>query len=232
MSFFFSFFWIYENDPTYFPLNVHQPTDDLAVVRTALLTGEVNIVSDGSYQPTDGRKGAAAWVIETKDGSAQVIGHMSAVGPTSSQNACRSEMSGTLYAPLHLHSLCQPLTLHNIHLTIHCNGLSAISSINKAPQTSSCCAKSNFDIINSINALCPLLPFTFDLQHITGHQDSGTAYHRLTKLAQLNVQADSLAKHSISITDNQHCQSSLPFSPCNILIYTETNKCQKFVLMS
>ena len=94
---------------------------------------------------------------------------MNTVVPANCQISCSSKMSEIVFAQIHLHSIYHRLTLYNIHANIHCDGLSAISSINKASQTSSC-TKSNYGIINLINAHCPLLSFMFYFQHIKEQQ--------------------------------------------------------------
>ena len=127
-------------------------------IQQALFQGEIDVVSDGSFCPIKGL-GAAGWVIETKELSAQLTGSKGTVGPKSSQNACQSEMTGIMYALLHLKLLCNNLILAHVKIILHCDNLSAIQSITNAPK----------DIF-----------FTFDLQYIKGHQDNSTAYHRLS----------------------------------------------------
>ena len=66
---------------------------------------------------------------------------------------------------------------------------------------------------------------TITLAHIKGHQDLGTAYNKLSTLAQLNVLADDLAKSKAAqaLLQQAHhlSNSSLPFSPCDITIHTK-----------
>ena len=60
-----------------------------------------------------------------------------------------------------------------------------------------------------------------------GHQDQGTAYHRLDTLAQLNVIADQLATSKASQLinqDNPFKISSLPYSHCDIFIHLDNSK--------
>ena len=209
-------------------LNTESDAYSINRIQEALLHGDIDVVSDGSFCPSS-KTGAAGWVIATKDSSAQITGSKGTVGPTTSQSACRSEMSGILYVILHLNTLCENLTLNDVHITLHCDGLSAIQSINNAPNDTSC-SKKNFDIINSINTLRPNLPFTFGLQHIKGHQDEGAACHRLSKLVQLNVQADDIAKSALKSmsTSGLTLQTTcLPFIPCDVLLYADSGSTTK-----
>ena len=48
-------------------------------IQQALLQGEIDVVSNGSFCPIKGL-GAAGWVIETKESSAQLIGNKGTVG--------------------------------------------------------------------------------------------------------------------------------------------------------
>ena len=119
--------------------------------------------------------------------------------------------------------------MNNSEVTIHCDGLSAIQLIEKSPEDSFT-VKKNFDIINSIIALKKLLPLRIKLAHIKGHQDMGTAYQSLPKLAQLNVIADDPAKSkALSLINNNInlTLDNLPYSPCDIFIKTQVEGTQK-----
>ena len=80
--------------------------------------------------------GAAGWVIETKDEAVHLEGSYGTVWPKEIQNACRSELSGILYILIHLHCLCRQGNILHGNIPIHCDGLSAIQSIDKYSMTS------------------------------------------------------------------------------------------------
>ena len=102
-----------------------------------LTQGVVNIVCDGSFLP-DSKTGAAAWVIETTDKSIQLTGATGTTGPLDCQTACRSELFGILYSILHLKNLCSNLVLQTTSFHIHCDGLSAIQSIENTINLHNC----------------------------------------------------------------------------------------------
>ena len=105
-----------------------------------LTQGAVNIVCDGSFLP-DSKTGAAAWVIETTDKSIQLTGATGTTGPLDCQTACRSELFGILYSILHLKNLCSNLVLQTTSFHIHCDGLSAIQSIENTINLHNCTKK-------------------------------------------------------------------------------------------
>ena len=208
--------------PQHFALDTSQDNDDMPLILDAIRNNTLHVVSDGSYFPED-HVGAAGWVMQTHSGTARISGSQVTPGTKLQQNACRSEIAGIYYAMLHLYQYCQLGNITSGSILIHCDGLSAIQAINRAPAKVST-AKKNFDLLNSIISLRLKLPLKITLEHIQGHQDLGTAYHKLSTLAQLNILADDLAKskatqslqHSLQIPS-----SSLPFSPCDIMIYTK-----------
>ena len=107
-----------------------------------------------------------------------------------------------------------------LHFTSYCDGLSAIQSIQNLNKTIFC-TNNNFDILNSIKTLSSKLPFEYQLHHVKGHQDHGTAYAHLNKHAQLNVFVDDQAKqklNDIHLNGNQDQTSSIALSSIDIFI--------------
>ena len=185
----------------------------------------MKIVSDGLFLSSE-RIRAAGWVIETNDEMVQLRGSMGTTGASSIQSAFRSELSGILFALLHLQQLCLYGNISGSNITIFCDGLSAIQAIKKSSLHDNNTQK-HFDVINAINTVRSNLPIKVALAHVTGHQDQGTAYHRLDKLAQLNVIADQLATSKASQLINQDKPfktSSLPYSHCDIFIHLENSR--------
>ena len=216
---------LYSNNLSAFmlPLNIQEERIDYEHLYSCLQQGTLNVVSDGSFLP-DHNIGAAGWVIESQDEQVHLEGSFGCVGPEDIQNSCRSELSGILYAMIHLERLSETGNVQQGKVTIHCDGLSAIQAIEKCPPDCSV-TKNNFDVINSIIALRRHCKVTFTLAHISGHQDRHMAFHQLTKLEKLNVHADALAKQaarSIQRSRTSHSSTSLPFNPCEIFIKTTT----------
>ena len=149
---------------------------------------------------------------------------MEVSGTANIQSAFRSELVEILYVLLTLQQICLlGGGVQGCTITIHCDGLSAIQILNKAPELSNY-TKSNFDIINAVTNVRKQLPIVIKLAHIKRHQDHGTAYHRLTPLARLNVEADDLAT-TRAAQMNAHTQNlqntSLPYSLCGVFIQSK-----------
>ena len=145
---------------------------------------------------------------------------MEVPGTADIQSAFRSELAGILYVLLTLQQICLLGGVQGCTITIHCDGLSAIQILNKAPELVNY-TKSNFDIINAVTKVRKQLPIVIKLAHIKGHQDHGTAYHRLTPLARLNVEADDLATTraaQLNVHTRNLQNASLPYSHCDVFI--------------
>ena len=129
-------------------------------------------------------------------------------------------MFGIYYSLAHLSSLYKDLPVQNTTFHIHYDGLSAIQSIQNINLTHFC-TKKHFDILNSIKVLILKLPFQYELHHVKGHQDQGTAYVSLSRLAQLNLLVDDKAKQKardIAFAGTPHQQTSIALSPIDIYI--------------
>ena len=97
-------------------------------------------------------------------------GSFGTVGPKEIQSACRSELSSIYYALLHLHRICILGNVQHGDITLHCDGLNAIQSIEKCTKDSFV-TKNNFDIINSLNTLRRKMSLKINIAHISSHQD-------------------------------------------------------------
>ena len=151
---------------------------------------------------------------------------MGTTGASSIQSAFRSELSGILYALLHLQQLCLHGNITGSTVTIYCDGLSAVQAIHKSSSHDNNTHK-HFDVINAINTVRNQLSIKITFAHVDGHQDQGTAYHRLDKLAQLNVIADQLATSKafqMKYQDKLFQTTSLPYSHCDIFIQLENSQ--------
>ena len=189
---------------------------------TALATGNIRAVSDGSFQPEE-KIGAAAWVLEEGITETHTCGAMPVIGEKSLQNPCRSEVMGIYYLLLHIYKLCQDHNIHSGRMSIHCDGLSAIQSIQYQSSEIYTTGK-NFDIINAIVNITHKLPLQITYEHIKGHQDRGSAYNSLSRLAQLNIMVDSLAKQEakkIKASNHTYHHESIPYSICEVSIATK-----------
>ena len=211
-------------------LNILHNDLHMPAFKQAVENGSILAVSDGSFMP-DTQIGAAAWVLEEPSTGTSIIGAMPTVGQKDLQNPCRSEITGIYFLLLHLFSLCKTHQITTGHINIHCDGLSAIQRL-EYYRAGSFISGPNFDVVNAITALRDKIPLTIEFHHIKGHQDKGSAYNNLTRLAQLNVLVDHHAKAEAARQlqrNTHHYYESLPFSPCDVFIFTHSNKNQKLI---
>ena len=162
-------------------------TLDIPQFKHAFSNGNLRAVCDGSYFPTE-KVGAAAWVIEEPITETLYSGSMPTVGEADIQTPCRSELMGLYYLLVKLLDLCKQHDIQARRITVHCDGLSAIQSIER--QASRYSSGKNFDVINAIIAITKNLPIMITYKHVKGHQDMGSAYNTLSRLAQLNILVD------------------------------------------
>ena len=73
-------------------------------------------------------------MIQTQRGPVILTGTMGVVVPTECQNPCRSELAGLLYLLLHLKYLCHKGNITEREVTLYCDGLSRMQSIEKICQ--------------------------------------------------------------------------------------------------
>ena len=190
----------------------------------ALLNDSLNIVCDGSFLETE-NAATAGFILEDESRSFKIKCSIITPGEEDDMSAYRAELSGLLAAVCFVNSLCQEYDLSDIQYTLGCDGKGAVQSIQyhldleKVKST-----KKHFDMINSITKNIHLHQSKVSLHHIKGHQDDEKEYCDLDRAAQLNVQADRLAKRRLKQLLNdrsrgQHIDCSnvqLPLEGCSI----------------
>ena len=215
--------------PSHLPLEISGDTLDSPLLLEALQQGKVFAVCDGSFL-REHKIGTAGWIIESDNQISQTSGSMEVPGPLNVQSACRSELAGIMYTLLHLQQLCKfGNIISSPTINIYCDGLSAIQAIQKCNDNISY-TKTNFDILNAISTLRQQLPINIKLLHVKGHQDSGSAYSTLNKIAKLNVDADHLATTKAAFIKQHQRQLttiSLPYSHCDIFISSDHSTTKK-----
>jgi hypothetical protein len=88
-------FWCFEN--VFLPSRYGSLLNDMR-------TGQVLIISDGSYNPTS-QRGTAAWILESSNSSLHIIGKIWTPGVKTVLSAYRCELAGILSAITVLNSL-------------------------------------------------------------------------------------------------------------------------------
>ncbi len=169
--------------------------DELIIVE-AIQSNNLTIVSDGSYMK-DERIGTAGWIAETKDGTFQVRGALISPGPAEVQGSHRSELTGLLGGITAINNICIKHNVRKGTIAIGCDGEGAIIAVTQQFDIIKSSRK-HFDLISAIKNTISSSTIDWQFQHIKGHQDDIREYEDLTRLEQLNVQADQLAKDKMT----------------------------------
>ena len=158
----------------------------------SLLNGSALAVSDGSFYPSE-RVGACAWVISSSNGSEYIAGGGIIPGSAAEQGSYRSELGGQLGIVNVVSNLVLPATNGNFkrHITIVCDGLSALETVGKQQEFIKVKHK-HADLIAITSSLWEASNFKFTKVHVKAHQDDSN--RPLTINETLNCQMDSLAK--------------------------------------
>ena len=173
---------------------------DAYAVGVALEHG-IRAVSDGSeWFKTQGSFG---WIMSSDEGERLATGMGPARG--SRPNSFRSEGYGMLALLVFLKRLAEYIQLHEPWKgIIATDSKSIIDTVRGTIREQSDPSKLSlyqrplnplspeWDVVVGIQNLLTEMP-GLEIQHIKGHQDRKTAFHRLPLLAQLNVEADELA---------------------------------------
>ena len=206
-------------------------------VAEALNTNSLVAVSDGSYKEEE-EMATAAVVLEDTERNFKLKVSIITPGDSSDLNAYRAELSGMLAIICYINNICEEFQLDNRNYTIHCDGKSALDTADY--YSTALVTKSNikhFDIIQAIVTNSKQWQNTVRFQHIKGHQDDVAAYRHLSRIAQLNVQADKLAKKRLKQeirrrndpTTRQRINVSLPMESCAIFWKDQQGKVNKVV---
>ena len=174
--------------------------------------GTALAVSDGSFPPLT-KTGTCAWIVSTQNGEEWIQGGGVVPGESHEQNSYRSELGGQLGIAIVTDSiqLPPPINQEKYHITIVCDGLSALDTVgtDKAFIKS---ARKCFDLISMTSDIWKKSKFTFTKQHVYAHQDDLGG--PLAIEATLNCKVDSLAKKFA--TDHIKSQTSINFQHTTI----------------
>lgn len=201
-------------------------TDELFIqsgdedVVTQLLSGSLEIISDGSYLKLR-QFGTAAWVVKTARHN-YVIGRHRVSGNGKDQCSHRSELSGILGAIIKVNLLCTQYNIRRGSATVKlsCDGSGAINVLQTITWRTSPSQK-HFDIIHSIRDAILHSPLDWHFEHVKGHQDDMMDTSLLHDTAYLNTVADKHAKdklhEELQNSDNVRFRSdTLPYRLCSV----------------
>jgi len=170
----------------------------------AIVTGSALAICDGSYMPHQyPHLAVAAWILHsgselafTCHGITQVHGQPTVI------NSFRVELQGMHALLLALMHICSTNGLSAGHVSIGCNNKGVLSLV-QWPRAYVSCSLKHHDLLRAIvNTRCSC-PLSLSFHYIAGHQDDLARFEDLPLLAQLNVQADSLAKQALHILGTQ-----------------------------
>ncbi len=184
------------------------------ILLQAIAAGTALAICDGSYMPRRyPQLAAAAWILHSGSapaaschGVTQVHGHSSSI------NSYRAELQGLHALLLALVSLCTQHDLVSGHVTIGCDNKGVLSLMHR-PRTYISGSSKHQDLLWAIIHTRRLCPLSLSFQYVAGHQDELSRFEDLPLLAQLNVQADSLAKQALHILGSQHASPVLSTLP-------------------
>ncbi len=160
-------------------------------LQEAIIQGIAVAVSDGSYQL---EKGAAAWTIEGVTAENRILGVGPTPGGSSDHSAYRSKLFGLWGIMMSLHRFTKDHQIANGHVTIACDGLSALRKAQNTHMTEP--SEAHYDLILAIRALQKSIPLQLTFQHVKGHQNRGQTTV-LPHLAWMNIKMDERAKQKV-----------------------------------
>ncbi len=95
----------------------------------------------------------------------------------------------------HVNKICTTNQINHGSITIGCDGIGAIQSVNNNYFCKS--SHKHYNIIKSIKSSMNASNINWEFRHIKGHQDDYTHFDNLDCLSQLNVLTDRMAKHRL-----------------------------------
>jgi hypothetical protein len=203
--------WKSHLNSTPFSFNEHSNTEwlsnavtfpqDIEHIKTSIESGTALAVSDGSYLNTH-KAGTAGWILKDGNSNQQIQGRLECPGSADAQCSHRSELAGILAVITNVNRLCKRFNILNGGLTIGCDGVGAIRSICNPYIYRS--QHKHFDIVTSIKRTIAASPLHWQFIHIKGHQDDYTHFDDLSRVAQLNVLTDDIAKVTLTEMINRH----------------------------
>jgi hypothetical protein len=189
-------------------------TSSIELLLHDMITHKAFAVTDGSYHPFDDN-GAAAWTIESENGTEYISGISLIPGDVSIQSAIRSELVGILAIFAYMQLLIDEFALHNVGGILGCDCRSALESTfysYRPPRVTD----HHADIKASIYHFVQSGSISLEPMHIYAHQDDFVPFHKLSIPEQLNVRMDFLAKQAridySALIRTTNLPISIPFS--------------------
>jgi len=170
---------------------VFDTVGNIQVLRTAFMSGELIVISDGSYKDPYSTGG---WILTTAATASEhyIQGTARSTGPPTVQDSHRAEAFGILGGVYTLFKYLSKWGLSAGSITFAAENTSALNyafNLNEYPSIQS--TYPDFDVFISIRRHM-LQQVTYNLKHVKGHQDKRGA--QLDHWASLNIRMDLQAK--------------------------------------
>ena len=199
--------------PDHWPLEDSHFPDDPSPLIQAIQEGRAHGVCDGSYMSSLATDlGVAAWKIEDPLTQQAMYGTTQTSGAEIDVDPYHSELQGVHAMLLGTLAFC---TFHQItmgRVRLGCDNSNSVRH-GKGDWCKVPLSIAHADLIRAIRIIKSKLPITMDFEHVYGHQDDLLSFEDLPRLAQLNVQMDSLAKRRLV---QLHERSPTPRCPSSL----------------
>lgn len=171
-------------------------TGDDGWLEEAIEHGTLVAVTDGSYiKEMHPELCSAAYILECSEGRGRMVGSF----PELSVDACayRGEMLGLLAIHLILLAVNRISSELGGKVIVYSDCLGALTRVASVEGTRLPSGTKHADILKIIMVHCRQYSFDVEYNHVKAHQDDTVKYNSLLRPAQLNCQADYLAKRVI-----------------------------------
>jgi len=183
------------------PLHYSHFPDQGHTIAISMSAGTALAICNSSYMPTCfPHLTAVAWILHPGPDSTAIPCH----GATQVQgkphmiNSYRAELQGLLTVLLAVNDICSEQHVTTGCITISCNNQGVLHHV-LHPTPYVPCAIKHADLVWAIYDAPCCCPITLHFQYIPGHQDILTQFKDLPILAQLNVQANQMAKQALHL---------------------------------
>jgi len=184
----------------------HFPDNGLSAA-ASFLAGSALAICDGSYmsQKFPGLA-AAAWIIHPGMGTPAAgipcHGVTQVHGAPTVINSYRTELQGLHALLLAINHICSIHHVQSGQVIIGCDNQGVLHHTH-SPSAYVPSTIKHADLVCAIHATLHLCPLHLTFQYVAGHQDDFCHFEDLPTLAQLNVQADHMAKQALHVLGEQ-----------------------------
>jgi len=175
-----------------------------SLLAQALRQGTAQAICDGSFMPKRyPHLATAAWIIHTGSAShATCHGVTQVHGSPGTINSYHAELQGMLSLLIAVNHLCSSHSIPTGNLVIGCDNKGVLWQVQRTFSYVPCATKHS-DLIRAIHQVKRSCPLHLSFRYVPGHQDAFLRFEDLPLLAQLNVQADLMAKQALHLLGQQ-----------------------------